>query len=298
MTAPVKHQWDSFSSGTTHSYPRPIPVKERVLPTKEPAIPPSESRGADDTNCNEEAVASYSCVDPRAISGNTHEGDVPAKESAQSPLKSEDAMSDEELVAASQGGDRKAFGELIRRHYNTVLKRAIFMIRNRSDAEDEVQNACWKAFQRLEQYRSEGTFSAWLSRIVENQCLMRIREGRKSQFLYLDESTESNTRLELVGQLPSPEDELGEQEVVKLIQREISLIPPLLRNVMVLRDVEQLEMPDVALRLGLSVPAAKSRLTRARAELRLRVARHCGPKGCGTLTQRSRYKQAALCRAS
>jgi RNA polymerase sigma-70 factor (ECF subfamily) len=178
------------------------------------------------------------------------------------------------------------------------LKRAIFIVRNRTDAEDEVQNAFWKAFQRLIQYRGDGTFSAWLGRIVENQCLMRIREERKSRFVYLDQTIDSNARLELVGRLASPEDLLGEQQVVNLIRREISRIPPLLRNVMMLRDVEQLPMPEVALRLGLSIPAAKSRLMRARNELRLRVARHCGPRGCASLTQRSRYAQAAFCRVS
>jgi len=227
--------------------------------------------------------------------------EAPLSEGTGSPGSTSDIESeseDEKLVAMARLGDRNAFNALILKHYTTCLKRATFMIRNRSDAEDEVQNACWKAFQRLEQYRGEGTFSAWLSRIVENQCLMRIREERKSSFVYLDESTESNVRLELVGQRANPEDELGEQQVVKLIRREISLIPPLLRNVMLLRDVEQLPMPDVASRLGVSVPAAKSRLMRARAELRLRVAKHCGPKGCATLTHRSRYKQAAYLRAS
>jgi RNA polymerase sigma-70 factor (ECF subfamily) len=205
---------------------------------------------------------------------------------------------DEQLIELSRHGDTEAFGELLQRHYRTCLKRATFMMRNRSDAEDEVQNACWKAFQRLDQYRGEGTFSAWLGRIVENQCLMRIREERKSLFVYLDEATASNVRLELVGQVANPEDEFGEQQVVNLVRPEISLIPPLLHNVMLLRDVQQLPMLEVALQLGLSVPAAKSRLMRARAELRLRVAKHCGPKGCGTLTQTSRYQQAAYCRAS
>jgi len=204
---------------------------------------------------------------------------------------------DDELVALSLQGQTEALGDLSRRHYSACLKRATFMIRNRSEAEDEVQNACWKAFQHLNQYRGEGTFSAWLGRIVENQCLMRIREERKSQFVYLDEASESNVRLELVGQMPNPEDKLGEQQVVSLVRREICLIPPLLRTVMLLRDVQQLPMPEVAAQLGLSVPAAKSRLMRARAELRHRVAKHCGPKGCGTLTQRSKYKQAAYCRA-
>jgi RNA polymerase sigma-70 factor, ECF subfamily len=209
-----------------------------------------------------------------------------------------DRSNDDELVDSSLRGDSTAFSELVRRYYNMCLKRAIFIVRNRSDAEDEVQNAIWKAFQRLVQYRGDGTFSAWLGRIVENQCLMHMREARKSYFVHLDESTDSNVKLELVGGLESPEDEFGGEEVARLVRREISRIPPLLRTVMVLRDVQQLPMPEVALRLGLSIPAAKSRLMRARTELRLRVAKHCGPKGCATLTQRSRYAQTAYCRAS
>jgi len=214
-----------------------------------------------------------------------------------SPPKDGQTSNDDELVKRSLKGDSGAFAALVRRYYHKCLNRAMLIIHNHTDAEDEVQNALWKAFQRLEQYRGDGTFCAWLGRIVENQCLMRIRERRKSQFVYLDESTNSNVKLELVGGLDNPEDELGEEQVVGLIRREILRIPPLLRNVMMLRDVQELPMPEVALRLGLTVPAAKSRLMRARSELRLRVAKHCGPKGCAALTQRARYKQAAYCRA-
>jgi RNA polymerase sigma-70 factor (ECF subfamily) len=217
---------------------------------------------------------------------------------AREPIEEGGPATEEALVAAARKGDTTAFGELIQRHRNACLKRAMLMIRNRSDAEDEVQNAFWKAFQRLDQFRGEGTFAAWLSRIVENQCLMRIREARNSQFVYLDESTESNVRIELVGQTAGPEDQLGADEVVKLLRREISRIPPLLRNVMLLRDLDQMPMPDVACRLGLSVPAAKSRLMRARMELRSRITKHCGRKGPGTLIQLARYSQAAYTRAS
>jgi len=205
---------------------------------------------------------------------------------------------EEELVAAARNGDDAAFGELTQRYRNSCLKRAMLMIRNRSDAEDEVQNAFWKAFQRLDQFRGEGTFAAWLSRIVENQCLMRIREARNSHFVYLDEPSESNVRIELVGQSSGPEDQLGTEEVIKLLRREISRIPPLLRHVMLLRDLDQMSMPDVAGQLGLSVPAAKSRLMRARMELRSRLTKHCGRKGPGTLIQFARYSQAAYTRAS
>jgi RNA polymerase sigma-70 factor, ECF subfamily len=223
---------------------------------------------------------------------------VAAPNASDQAAEAEGASDDEKSVRLAVVGDRTAFDELIQKHYSRCLKRAMFMLRNRSDAEEEVQNACWKAFDRLKQYRGDGTFGAWLSRIVENQCLMRIREEHKSSFLYLDESKDSNVRLELVAQRASPEDELGEQQVVNLIRREISLIPPLLRNVMLLRDVNQLPMPDVASRLGVSVPAAKSRLMRARTELRQRLAKYCGPKGCATLTHRATYQQAAYLRAS
>ena len=208
------------------------------------------------------------------------------------------AASEEDLVALAKNGNKEAFGELIQRHRAACLKRAMVMIRNRSDAEDEVQNAFWKAFQRLEQFRGEGTFAAWLNRIVENQCLMRIRESRNSRFVYLDESSDSNVRTELVGQAADPEDQLGVEEVVTLLRREVSRIPPLLRHVMLMRDLDQIPMPDVAVRLGLSVPAAKSRLMRARMELRSRISKHCGRKGPGTLIQMARYSRTAYARAS
>jgi RNA polymerase sigma-70 factor (ECF subfamily) len=217
---------------------------------------------------------------------------------ADSDVDANCVATDETLVERARRGDKRAFGELIQRHRSACLKRARLMIRDRSDAEDEVQNAFWKAFQRLEQYRGEGTFGAWLSRIVENQCLMRIRDERNVRFVYLDEPTESNVRLEVVGQSPDPEGQLGLNEVGVLLKKEISRIPPLLRNVMLLRDVHQLSMFDVAGKLGLSVPAAKSRLRRARMEMRTRISSHCGRKGVGTLTQTAKYNQAAYTRAS
>ena len=205
---------------------------------------------------------------------------------------------EDELVQLAKQGDTRAFGELLRQNYNACLKRARWIIRNRNDAEDEVQNACWKAFQRLDQFRGEGRFSAWLSRIVENQCLMRIREERQLRFLHLDEASESNIRIELVAQMMDPEDDLGDQQLGRLLREEISRIPPTLRNVMLLYDVDELPMPEVAARLGLSVPAAKSRLMRARVEMRARLSKHCGQRGHGSLTRKAKYSRAAYARGN
>jgi RNA polymerase sigma-70 factor (ECF subfamily) len=227
---------------------------------------------------------------------NADGGGVAAKENSTVGNTSHDPT-EEALVAAAKNGDTAAFGELIERHRKASLKRAMMMIRNRNDAEDEIQTAFCKAFQRLDQFRGEGTFAAWLARIVENQCLMRIREARNSRFLYLDKSSD-DVRIELVGQSADPEEEVATDEVVSLLRREVSRIPPLLRKVMLLRDLDEMQMRDVAVRLGLSIPAAKSRLMRARLELRSRISKHCGRKGPGTLIQMTQYSHTAYTRAS
>ena len=236
---------------------------------------------------------------PSAPEATVDSGATTVTETDAAGSNKEEARSHEdELVQLAKQGDTHAFGELFRQNYNACLKRARWMIRNHSDAEDEVQNACWKAFQRLDQFRGEGTFSAWLSRIVENQCLMRIREERQLRFLHLDEASESNIRIELVAQMMDPEDELGDQQLDSLLRREISRIPPTLRNVMLLYDVDELPMPEVAARLGLSVPAAKSRLMRARVEMRARLSKHCGQRGHGSLTRKAKYSRAAYARGN
>jgi RNA polymerase sigma-70 factor (ECF subfamily) len=187
-------------------------------------------------------------------------------------------------------GDSSAFGELIERHFPGCVKRAFAMLRNHSDAEDEVQNTFSKAFENLSRFRSEGSFSAWLYRILQNQCRMLIRQRRQSRFVYVDATTPSNARVELVDQVVDQEDELGAREVDSLLLEQVSRVPPLMRHVVVLRDIEGLSMAEVAQQLGLSVPAAKSRLMRARREIRARLKKRCG-RGPYTLTSKAAHKR-------
>ena len=187
-------------------------------------------------------------------------------------------VDDEQLVVKAQNGDNAAFAELIERHQNTCKRMALSILRDVSDAEDEVQNAFWKAFEHLGQFQQDAKFSTWLSRIVVNQCLMRLRKDRRAKFLYLDEGLDGEeiATLELPDRSPSPEEILARAELGMILQNEIARIPPMLREVVVLRDVHGLPMPDVAGRLGISVAAAKSRLLRARLELRARLQKHFG----------------------
>src|SRR5689334_15796912 len=93
---------------------------------------------------------------------------------------------DLELVGLSRQGDGDAFGELLGRHYHKCANLAGFILRDRTGASDEVQKACWKAFEHLDQYRGTAEFFTWLSRIVINECRMVLRVNRRTQFVYLD----------------------------------------------------------------------------------------------------------------
>lgn len=189
---------------------------------------------------------------------------------------------DDALVTLTQQGDHVAFAELTRRHQPSSLKLALSILRDRQDAEDEVQNALWKSFEHIGQFQQDSKFSTWLTRIVVNQCLMRLRQQRRARFFYIDDALVGDevTTLELPDGAESPEQEFSRREIARILDKEINRIPPLLRNVFLLRDVQQLPMPEVAERLGISVAAAKSRLLRARIELRERVSKYeAGRKG-------------------
>lgn len=187
-------------------------------------------------------------------------------------------LKDSELVQLSLNGDREAFGELIQRHWRKCVDVACYFLRNRDDAEDQAQNAVMRAFQHLDQYQGEAEFSTWLARIVANQCLMLMRARRRARFVYIDEpvSGQKTVPFQLPSSDPDPEGDLAYTQLTAVLRAEVGRIPRLMRNVMMLRDIQGLPMSDVADQLGITVSAAKSRLVRARTELRSRMAKHCG----------------------
>jgi len=195
-------------------------------------------------------------------------------------------MDEADLVRKAQAGGAAAFEELMRRNAATLQKTAVSILRDADEAEDEVQNAWLRAWRHIGGFAGESKFSTWMTRIVMNQCLMRLRQSRRAAFVYLDAELAGmdGVGLEVTDQAQTPEEALWEREVTELVQREIRRIPPLLRRALELREVKQLPMPEVAGELGISVAATKSRLLRARHELRARLERCCGPIGPAALT--------------
>src|SRR5690349_14652645 len=149
--------------------------------------------------------------------------------------RQENRMSEEDdrLVEQAQSGDHGAFAELVRRYRPACMKLAVSMLRDHADAEDEMQRAVLKAYQHLGQFHRDSRFSTWLTRIVVNQCLMRIRRDKRARFLYIDEGVmhEDVATIELRSTEKTPEQDLARRQLSQVLQKEIRRIPPLLRSV-------------------------------------------------------------------
>jgi len=170
-----------------------------------------------------------------------------------------------DLVREAQDGSADAFTELLRRSRPRLMYAARSILKTREEAEDAVQAASWKAFERLETFRGESSFNTWLTSIVVNQARMRRRELRRAQFLFLDDGPESLAP-RLADGAPTAEEAYAGEELVQVLHREIRRLPAQLRQVMLLH-VQNLSMMESAERLGVSLSAAKARLFRARLQL-------------------------------
>jgi RNA polymerase sigma-70 factor, ECF subfamily len=189
-----------------------------------------------------------------------------------------DILSEDELVARARTGCPDAFTELMRRNSNATKKLAASVLRDVNEAEDAMQDAWSKAWQHVANFHGESKFSTWFTRIVLNQCLMRLRSARRRPVVQLEEASPDNDRpaMQVVEQGPNPEALFASVEMRDLVRLEVSKMPPLLRDPLVLRDLDQLPIEKVATLLRVSVPAVKSRLLRARTELRQRLEPHLG----------------------
>ncbi len=192
------------------------------------------------------------------------------------------------LVGAARKGDIGAFEELVRRYDRNVFRIAQHITQNREDAEDVVQDAFLKAYQNLGQFQGQSKFYTWLVRIAVNEALMRLRRRRPERMVSLDEDVkteEDSMPREIADWSPNPEQQYTQGELKDILGRTIQGLPASFRTVFVLRDVEGLSTEETAEALGLSIPAVKSRLLRARLQLRERLNKYFKKRRDGDGTQ-------------
>lgn len=181
------------------------------------------------------------------------------------------------LVNAARGGDVGAFEQLVRKYDRNVFRIANHITQNREDAEDVVQDAFLKAFQNLGQFQGQSKFYTWLVRIAVNEALMRLRRRRPERMVSLDEDINTGEDMiprEVADWAPNPEQLYNQSQLREILQKTIQGLPPSFRTVFVLRDVEGLSTEETADALNLSIPAVKSRLLRARLQLRERLTKY------------------------
>ncbi len=193
------------------------------------------------------------------------------------PRLDEAASEELVLVNAARGGDIGAFEQLVRRYDRNVFRIAQHITQNREDAEDVVQDAFLKAFQNLGQFQGQSKFYTWLVRIAVNEALMRLRRRRPERTVSLDEDIQTGDDViprEVADWAPNPEQLYKQSELRDILQKTVQGLPSSFRTVFVLRDVEGLSTEETAEALGLSIPAVKSRLLRARLQLRERLTKY------------------------
>jgi RNA polymerase sigma-70 factor, ECF subfamily len=179
------------------------------------------------------------------------------------------------LVAAAQAGDMNAFDTLVGRYERKIFRLAQNITQNKEDAEDVMQEAFLKAFEHLHEFQGNSRFYTWLVRIAVNQALMKLRKRRPNQ-VSLDEQLDTGEEFiarEVEDWGPSPMEKFEQSELSGILSTVIGELDPSFRIVFQLRDIEELSTEETAEALGLSVPAVKSRLLRARLKLRTRLAR-------------------------
>lgn len=180
------------------------------------------------------------------------------------------------LVAAAKAGDISAFEALVSRYERKIFRLAQHITQNTEDAEDVSQEAFLKAYEHIGDFQGNSRFYTWLVRIAVNQALMKLRK-RRTKDVSLDEEIETEDNFmprDVEDWGPSPEERYSQEELARILSQVIGELDPPFRTVFQLRDVDDLSTEETADALGISVPAVKSRLLRARLKLRDKLNRY------------------------
>jgi RNA polymerase sigma-70 factor (ECF subfamily) len=186
------------------------------------------------------------------------------------------------LVAQAKAGDQNAFAELVHRYERKIYRLAKNITRNDEDAEDVLQDAFLKAYTHLDNFKGDSKFYTWIVRIAVNEALMRLRKRKTDRSVPLDEPVElgeETVQREIAVWDDNPEQQYSQEEWRRILDEAVESLKPDFRTVFVLRDIEELSTEETAETLGISVPAVKSRLLRARLALRERLTRQFKRKG-------------------
>jgi len=182
--------------------------------------------------------------------------------------------SDEQIVERALSGDADAFGEIVRRWERRIYALAYGMLGREEEARDATQETFIAAFRNLGGFRGEAKVSSWLHRIAVNQCITRQRRARTRPEHSLEAETEAGGAQFAAPAVCSPAHQAEGRERSEAVKRAVTALPPELREVIVLKEFEELTFQEIADALDVPLSTVKSRLYTALKQLRLRLEKY------------------------
>ncbi|HXR78349.1 MAG TPA: sigma-70 family RNA polymerase sigma factor [Bryobacteraceae bacterium] len=192
------------------------------------------------------------------------------------------AFDEADLVAKAKAGDADAFTDLVNQYERRVFRMAKQITQNDEDAEDVLQETFLKAYSHLDDFQGNSKFYTWLVRIAVNEALMKLRKRRSDKTVPLDEPIDTGEDVvarEVAVWEDNPEQRYSREEMANILDEAVQSLKPAYRTVFVLRDIEEMSIEETAEALDLSISAVKSRLLRARLQLREKLTRQFKRKG-------------------
>jgi RNA polymerase sigma-70 factor (ECF subfamily) len=183
--------------------------------------------------------------------------------------------SDEQIVKQALTGDADAFGEIVRRWERRIYALAYGMLGREDDARDATQETFIAAFRNLRGFRGDAKVSSWLHRIAINQCITRQRRAKvRGESSLEDEFEITKSRSFFAPMHQSPARVTETREATEAVRRAVNALPPELREVIVMKEFEELTFQQIADALDIPLSTVKSRLYTALKQLRMRLAKH------------------------
>ena len=175
---------------------------------------------------------------------------------------------EEELIRESLAGDSHAYGQLVERFQARLYNAMLQVVNSHDEAEDVVQESFVQAYVKLHTFQGHSKFFTWLYRIAFNNALSRQR--RKRNDLSIEQSREI-TGSDPQDKLESPDEPLLREERVALVHRALQLLSEEHRSILVLREMEEMSYEDIAAILTINIGTVRSRLSRARNQLKVHL---------------------------
>ncbi len=172
---------------------------------------------------------------------------------------------DQQLIRLTLDGQTEAFGHLIRKYQDRLFNGMVHILRNEPEAEDVVQDAFVLAFTKLESFKGKSAFFTWLYRIAYNVAITRIRRRKSTVSI---EGKDETGRLDFPDNGPSPADRLEQHEQADQLMQALGRLSEEHRSILVLREMDELDYDAISEILELPIGTVRSRLHRARAQLR------------------------------